>query len=92
MATATTTARLEARLPADTHALLKRAAEIQGRSLTDFVVTAAQEAATRVVEDAGVVRLMIADQQRFAEAVLHPAPLAPAMKRARQRHRALLGE
>ncbi|HLH91686.1 MAG TPA: DUF1778 domain-containing protein [Xanthobacteraceae bacterium] len=29
------TARLEARLPADVHALLERAAEIQGRSLTE---------------------------------------------------------
>lgn len=91
MAAASTTARLEARLPTDTHALLKRAAEIQGRSLTDFVVTAAQEAATRVVEEAGVVRLAIADQQRFAEALLNPRPLAPAMERARERHRALIG-
>ena len=38
-----TTARLEARLPADVHALLKRAAEVQGRTLTDFVVTAARD-------------------------------------------------
>ncbi len=90
MAAASTTARLEARLPIDTHALLKRAAEIQGRSLTDFVVTAAQEAATRVIEEAGVVRLAIADQQRFAEALLNPRPLAPAMERARERHRALI--
>ena len=84
------TARLEARLPSDTHALLKRAAEIQGRSLTDFVVTAAHEAATRVVEDASVVRLVIADQHRFAEALLNPRPLAPAMARARDRQRALI--
>ena len=90
MAAAPTTARLEARLPSDTHALLKRAAEIQGRSLTDFVVTAAHEAATRVVEDASVVRLAIADQHRFAEALLNPRPLAPAMERARDRQRALI--
>ena len=44
-------ARLEARLPASVYALLKRAAELQGRSLTDFVVSAAQNAAQRVVED-----------------------------------------
>ena len=84
------TARLEARLPPETHALLKRAAEIQGRSLTDFVVTAAQEAATRVVDDAGVVRLAISDQERFADALLNPRPPVPAMDRARERHRALI--
>ena len=32
------TARLEARLPHEVMARLKRAAEIQGRTLTDFVV------------------------------------------------------
>lgn len=90
MPAAATTARLEARLPPEIHALLKRAAEIQGRSLTDFVVTAAQEAATRVVDDAGVVRLAIADQERFADALLNSRPLAPAMDRARERHRALI--
>ena len=34
------------------HSLLKRAAEIQGRTLSDFVVSVAREAALRVVEDA----------------------------------------
>jgi hypothetical protein len=36
-------ARLEARLPGEVHALLKRAAELQGRTLTDFVVTSASD-------------------------------------------------
>ncbi len=39
------TARLEARISADLHAMLKRAAEIQGRTMTDFVVSAVQLAA-----------------------------------------------
>lgn len=91
MAIPSATARLEARLPIEVHALLKRAAEIQGRSLTDFVVTAAQEMATRVVEDAGVVRLSVEDQEKFAEALLNPPPLTPAMRRAREHHRRLIG-
>jgi uncharacterized protein (DUF1778 family) len=44
------TARFEARLPNDVYALLKRAAEIEGRTLTDFVVSAAREAACRTIE------------------------------------------
>ena len=40
-----TNARLEARLPIEVMVRLKRAAEIQGRTLTDFVVAAADEAA-----------------------------------------------
>lgn len=91
METAPTTARLEARLPVDTHALLKRAAQIEGRSLTDFVVTAAREAAMRVIDKASVIRLSVADQQRFGDALIDLKPLAPAMERAREHHRALIG-
>jgi len=84
-----TTARLEARLPIDVHALLKRAAEIEGRTLTDFVVAAASAAARKTIEDAEIIKLSVEDQQRFAEAIINPPPLAPAMKRAIQRHRRL---
>lgn len=63
---AETTARLEARLPHEVHALLKRAAQIQGRTLTDFVVSAAQEAARQTIEATEIVRLSVEDQQWFA--------------------------
>jgi len=43
------TACLEAPITPDLQVLLKRAAEVEGRSVTDFVVTAAQEAAERRV-------------------------------------------
>jgi uncharacterized protein (DUF1778 family) len=90
MAHVPTTARLEARLPASVHKLLKRAAEIQGRTLTDFVVAAAQEAACRTIEEADVVRLSAEDQRRIADAILKPAAPTPALRRAFQRRRALL--
>ena len=79
-------ARLEARLPASVYALLKRAAELQGRSLTDFVVSAAQNAAQRVVEDDSIIRLSVEDQARFAQALLNPPAPNAALKRALQRH------
>ncbi len=85
------TARLEARLPVDVHALLKRAAEIQGRSLTDFVVTAAREAASRAIEETEILRLSVEDQQRIADAILHPPKPAPALRRAFKRRRELFG-
>ena len=88
---ASSTARLEARLPVDVHALLRRAAEIEGRSLTDFVVAAASAAARKTIEDTEMIRLSAADQQSFAEALINPPELAPAMKRAIARHRRLFG-
>ena len=85
------TARLEARLPVDIHAMLKRAAQIQGRSLTDFVVTAAQEAARHTIEDAEIIRLSAEGQRRFAEALLNPPEPNEALKRAFEHHRRLVG-
>lgn len=86
-----TTARLEARLPAEIHALLKRAAEIQGRSLTDFVVTAARDAACRAIEEAEILRLSVEDQRQIAEAILSPPDPAPALRRAFERRNDLFG-
>jgi uncharacterized protein (DUF1778 family) len=85
------TARLEARLPHEVHALLKRAAQIQGRTLTDFVVSAAQEAARQTIEATEIVRLSVEDQQRFAEAILNPPEPTQALLRAFDRHRELFG-
>ena len=90
MSTAGPTARLEARISTDLHGLLKRAAELQGRTMTDFVVAAVQDAAQRAIEQAGVVRLSLADQACFAHALLAPPPANAALKRAFARRRKLL--
>ena len=90
MPSAAPTARLEARISTELHAMLKRAAEIQGRSLTDFVVTAVQEAAQRAIEQGEVVRLSLADSERFAQALLSPPDPSPALERAFARRRKLL--
>lgn len=90
MPATTTNARLEARISTDLHALLKRAAELQGRTMTDFVVSAVQDAAQRAIEQAEVIRLSLADQQCFAQALLSPPRPAPALKRAFARRGKLL--
>lgn len=84
-------ARLEARINSELHTLLKRAAEIEGRTLSDFVVSAAREAALQTIERTGVIYLSQQDQQRFAAELIDPSPLAPAMERAIERHKELLG-
>ena len=86
-----TTARLEARLPSDVHALLKRAAEIEGRTLTDFVVSAAREAACRTIEQTEIIRLSVEDQRQIAEGLLHPPEPTAALKRAFKKRRELFG-
>lgn len=90
MPAATSTARLEARISTDLHSMLKRAAELQGRTMTDFVVSAVQDAALRAIEQAGVIRLSMADQECFARALLSPQKPAPALERAFARRSELL--
>ncbi len=90
MPTPTSTARLEARISTDLHSMIKRAAELQGRTMTDFVVSAMQEAAQRAIEQAEVIRLSLADQECFAQALLSPPQPAPALKRAYTRRSKLL--
>lgn len=90
MPTTLPTSRLEARISTDLHALLKRAAALQGRTMTDFVITAVQDAAQRAIEQAEVMRLSLADQEYFAQALLSPPEPAPALKRAFDRRSKLL--
>ena len=85
-----TIARLEARLPASIYALLKRAAALKGRSISDFVVSAAHDAAQRVIDDETVIRLSAEDQARFAEALLNPPAPNQALAQAMQEHAALV--
>lgn len=86
----TTTARLEVRISVDLQKKLRRAAELQGRTLTDFVIDAVQAAAQRAIDDAHLIRLSQADQERFARAVLAPPVMLPALKRAFARRPKLL--
>lgn len=85
-----TTARLEARISTELHIQLKRAAEIQGRSMTDFVISAVQEATKRAIQEAGILRLSLADQESFAQALLSPPKPTPALKRAFAHRKKLL--
>ena len=82
MPSATSTARLEARISTELHAMLKCAAEIQGRTLPDFLVSAVQEAAQRAIEQGEVVRLSLTDSERFAQALLSPPDPSSALERA----------
>jgi uncharacterized protein (DUF1778 family) len=84
------TARIEARIAPDALAVVKRAAEMQGRSVSDFVVAAAQDAARRAIEETSIIRLSVEDQLRFVDLLLNPPPVSPALERARESHARLI--
>ena len=86
----TRSSRFEARLSPDVLAVIKRAAELQGRSVSDFVVAAAQEIAQRTIEDASVIRLSIEDQRRFIDLLINPPKPNQALQSAAKAHAELI--
>ena len=88
----TRSTRLQARLSPETLAVVKRAAEIEGRSVSDFVIAAALQAAQRTIAETQVLRLSLADQRALAEALAAPPKPALAVRRARTPHRRLIAK
>lgn len=84
--------RFETRLSPYAHKIIKRAAEMQGRSMSDFVVAAAEQAAENAIRNAETIELTLEDQRKFAETLLNPPKLGPVWKRARETHRRLIRE
>ena len=80
-------ARLEARVSAAQKQLLQQAALLSGRSLSDFVVATAQEAARRVIAEHDAIRLSREEQQAFVHALLHPPAPNARLKRAVKAYR-----
>jgi uncharacterized protein (DUF1778 family) len=85
-------ARLEARITREALAVVRRAAEIQGRSVSDFVVAAAREAAQKTVAEIEVIRLSRQAQEQFAALLINPPAPTAALKKAFDRHRAIVVE
>lgn len=64
--------RLEARVTPQQKELLQHAAELKGLSLTDFVITSAQQIAEATIREHSVITLTKRDSLAFAEALLNP--------------------
>lgn len=80
-------ARLEARVSPETKALLQKAADLQGRTLTDFVVASVQAEAYRVIEQHQTLKLSIEDSEAFVDALLNPPKPNNALKAAALRYK-----
>ena len=76
--------RLEARISKAQKALFVRAATLQGRSLTDFLIASVQEAAERALRTHDVLTLSERDRKLFVAALVKPAKPATPGKALRQ--------
>jgi uncharacterized protein (DUF1778 family) len=79
--------RLEARVPADVKMVIQHAANISGRSLSDFLVTSALEAAEKTIREHEIIVLSARDSIAFAEALLNPKGPNEALREAFRLHR-----
>jgi uncharacterized protein (DUF1778 family) len=64
--------RLEARIAPTQKAFFQYAADLLGRSLTDFMVNSLQKEAIRVIQAHETMQLSLRDQQSFVEALFNP--------------------
>ncbi len=67
-------ARFEARNSSQQKERLQRAADLEGRTLSDFVIESAQRAAEDVIRKHEVISLSARDSRRFVQALLDPSP------------------
>jgi uncharacterized protein (DUF1778 family) len=84
-------ARLEARISAEQKASLQQAASLQGRTLSEFIVVSAQEAAHRVIQEHAMVRLSRREQVAFVSALLDPPEPNARLRQAAAGYRKQMG-
>ncbi len=84
-------ARLEARISQEQKALFQQAALLSTRTLSEFVVASAQEAARRIIDEHENVRLTRDEQLRFVNALLKPPAPSKRLRQASAQYRATTG-
>ncbi|WP_025372015.1 type II toxin-antitoxin system TacA family antitoxin [Advenella mimigardefordensis] len=84
-------ARLVLRLSSDQKDFFQRAADLTGRTLSEFVIDSAQVAAEKVVQEYENIRLSRAEQVAFVNALLTPAEPGTRLQKAVRSYRKKAG-
>jgi len=79
------------RVTAEQKSLIERAAALQGRTLTDFVLTSVQDAARRAIEEHHQLTLLVRDSEAFIDALLTPRPVNDRLRDTVGRYRERAG-
>lgn len=79
--------RFDARLNEEQKHLIQRAAELEGRTMTDFVLHSAKAAAEQAIERRALLILTARESEAFAEAILNPAIPGPVLRKAAREYR-----
>ena len=79
--------RVEARLNPEQKRCIEYAASLKGTSISDFMVSSADDAAVRAIEQHEVWTLTGRDREAFVKALLHPPAPSARMRAAVRRYR-----
>ena len=79
--------RLEARVTREQKKLIEHAAELEGRTITDFIVTSAQTAAKQVIQEREILKLTARDRAVFVRALLNTPKPAAKLRQAVRRYK-----
>jgi uncharacterized protein (DUF1778 family) len=82
--------RFDARLNAEQKILIQRAADLEGRSMTDFVLHSAETAAQRTIEERAMLILSARETEAFVNAILSPAEPGRVLRAAARRYKQTL--
>jgi len=86
----TSTARLEARIPADLYAEMEAAAALRGLTMTAYVTAIMGHDARRTIEQSSIIKLSRDDQTAFANALVDPPAPNAKLLAAKRRHTTLI--
>jgi len=81
------TYRFDARLNEEQKLLIQRAADLEGRTMTEFVLHSAEAAAERTIENRAMLVLTARETEAFADAILNPPDPGPILRRAARQYR-----
>ena len=85
------TYRFDARLSEEQKILIQRAADLEGRTMTDFVLHSAEVAAEQTIEKRSVLVLSARESAAFVDAILNPREPSPVLRKAAQEYLAKMG-
>ena len=75
-------ARMEFKVSSDKKVLFEKTAEMMGVTLTDFAINAMTKLSKKIINEHHVIRLSLAGQKAFAEALLNPPEPSDKLKQA----------
>ena len=79
--------RFDARINEEQKFLIQRAADLEGRTMTDFVLHSAEAAAERTIEKRAMLILTARETETFANAILNPPDPGAVLRQAAREYR-----